>query len=568
MDDPGDALLILGIVDNHDAGAALVRDGRLVAAVGQERLDRVKSSGAFPWAAIEACLDQAGARAREVDRIVFGTGFTPSYALRRFPDLHHQARDGGGQFSYLLNLYVAYQVALRATGLHAVEVEACQTLLSQRMRDRGFTGARVEMMDHHTAHAEAAYRSQPAGTCLVLTVDAMGDGVTCTASVGRHGELDRIWEQSGFAAVNTYYSRVTEWLGFRPNRHEGKITGLAAYAEPPPELVAHFRGQLRFVEPGFSTVDYLRRQSRDDPFYRELGRWSREEVASAMQANFEHAVTDFVRYWVRRMGISTVAVCGGAFANVKLNQRVAELPEVDTLWVYPNMGDGGLAAGAAMAAVEHPPTRTPDVYLGPRYDRGEIGRELKIAGLEAHRPDDLEAAVADLLAAGKVVARFDGGVEWGPRALGNRSILYRPDDTAINDWLNKKLNRTEFMPFAPAVTAEDAPRLFIGLEKAADAARFMTVCFDCTEEMRRLCPGVVHIDGTARPQVVHREDSPGYHRIIRLFAEKTGLPAIINTSFNRHEEPIVCSPFDAIRAWRESDLDALAIGPYLVTRGG
>jgi len=558
-------VLILGVTDNHDSGAALVEDGRLVAAVGQERLDRKKNSGAFPWAAIETVLDQVGRKPKEIDRVVFGTSFTPSFVLRRFPEFHHQRRSEGGQFSYLLNLYVLYQVALRGSGLHTVEIDACRDLLSARMAERGFA-APVELLDHHTVHAESAYRSQPKARCLVLTVDAMGDGITCTANMGSMGAVDRIWQQSGFAAINTYYSRVTEWLGFTPNRHEGKITGLAAYAVPPVELVDHFRRQLHFREPGFSTVDYTRRQSPDDAFYSKLKGWSREEIASALQANLEDAVTDFVRYWVRRCGVSDVAVCGGIFANVKLNQRIAEIEEVGSLWVYPNMGDGGLAAGAAMAAAELPPHRTPNLYLGPSYPRNVIARELNIAGLRPKMPDDLESEVADLLAAGKVVARFDGGTEWGPRALGNRTVMYRPDDPAINDWLNKRLKRTEFMPFAPAVMAEDAASLFIGVEKAVDAARFMTVCFDCTEDMRALCPGVVHVDGTARPQIVHREDNPGFYRIIELFKERTGLPAVINTSFNMHEEPIVCSPYDAIRAWRESELDALAIGPFLVTR--
>jgi len=564
-------VLILGIADNHDAGAALVDDGRLVAAVGQERLDRVKNSGAFPWAAIEACLDMADRKPADVDQIVFGTAFTPSYVLRRFPEFHHKQKKDAGQFSYLLNLYVLYQVGLRAAGLHAVEIEACAELLRARMRARGFGRAGVRLLDHHQTHAEAAYRSQHRARALVLTLDAMGDGITCTASVGDAGELNRVWAQSGLAAVNTYYSRVTEWLGFRPNRHEGKITGLAAYAPPPPALVAHFRSQLSFEEPGFSVVDYWRRQYKDDPFYRVLGDYTREQVAAALQTNLEHAVTDFVRYWVGRTQVADVALCGGIFANVKLNQRIAELDCVESLWVYPNMGDGGLAAGAAMAAAALPPARTSNVYYGPSYTRKQIGLELSIAGIKPPRPDDLERQVAELLAAGKVVARCVGGVEWGPRALGNRTVMVRPDDPSVNQWLNQRLKRTEFMPFAPAVLAEDAPRLFRGYEKAADAARFMTVCFDCTDEMKRLAPGVVHVDGTARPQVVREEDNPSYYRIIQHFKAITGIPAIINTSFNMHEEPIVCSPYDALRAWKLSRIDALILGPYLITpdsRGG
>jgi len=560
-------MLILGVADNHDAGAAVVEDGVLLAAVGQERIDRNKNSGAFPWGAIEAALDKAERRARDVDRIVFGTSFTPSFLLRKMPELHHGKKANGSQFDYLLNLYITYQVALRQTGLHLFEVEACQRLLAARMRDRGFEKARVDLMDHHQAHAHAAYRSQEEPVCLVLTVDAMGDGQTCTASVGRQGQLDQHWSQSGFAAVNTYYSRVTEWLGFTPNRHEGKITGLAAYTDPPPELLAHFRKQLHFVGPGFSTVNYLERQHEGDAFYGALSAWSKEQIASAMQRNLEHAVTAFVEHWVGATGVADVAVCGGIFANVKLNQRIAELACVDSLWVYPNMGDGGLCVGAALAAAERPPRRLPSLYLGPAYKQSTIAQELNIAGLRPEKPDDLEARVVELLAAGKVVARFDGGMEFGPRALGNRSILFRPDDPSVNDWLNKHLQRTEFMPFAPMLRAERAQDCFVGVEKAANAARFMTVCFDCTPFFLRTCPGVVHCDGTARPQLVHEADNPKLWRLLELWEEHTGLPALINTSFNMHEEPIVCSPHDAIRAWTAASLDALSIGPFLVTPG-
>ncbi|HJN76200.1 MAG TPA: carbamoyltransferase C-terminal domain-containing protein [Myxococcota bacterium] len=556
-------MLVLGLADNHDAGAALVRDGELVAACGQERIDRKKNSGAFPWGAIDAVLDMVGARYRDVDRVVFGTAYTPSWLLRRFPGFHHEKK-GGGNFDYLLNLYIAYQVALRKSGLAVHEHEACRRLLAKRLSDRGFRKAQVTLADHHMAHAQAAYRCQGRERCLVLTVDAMGDGVSSTVCVGRHGQLNRHWEQSGFAAVNTYYSRVTEFLGFTPNRHEGKITGLAAYAEPPPELLEHFRSQLHFDGRRFSRVNYLRRQHPGDRFYSVLSRYSREEVAAALQQNLELALTAFVAHWVDHAGIGDLAVCGGIFANVKLNQRICELPGVSSLFVFPNMGDGGLCIGAAMACAGVAPHALPTVYLGPSYTDAQIGRELSIAKLKPSRPGDLADAVVDRLVEGKVVARFAGGMEFGPRALGHRTLLVRPDSEDVNTWLNDRLQRSEFMPFAPVVLDVDAPRLFHGYDKARHAARFMTVCFDVHPELAEKAPGCVHIDGTARPQVIREEDDPEYYAILQGFKARTGIPALINTSFNMHEEPIVCSPHDAIRAWKLGRLDSLAIGPYLV----
>lgn len=554
-------MIVLGIADNHDAGAAVMVDGDLASAVNQERIDRVKNSGAFPWGAIDAALVVAGVSERDVDRIVVGTGFTPSAVLRAFPERHARAREEGN-FSPLLHAYVLYQSALRATGLHALEIDACKALLRYRLRQRAFGNAWLELVDHHRAHAEAAYRTQGAGHCLVLTVDAMGDGTTAAVWVGQDGSLDLLWRQSGLAGVNTFYSRVTEFLGFTPNRHEGKITGLAALAEPPEPLVRHMRTRLFFRGPGFNRFARLERP--DDPFWRELGRWSREEVAAAAQQVLEEAVTGFVRYWVRRSGLGQVAVAGGVFANVKLNQRVAALGEVERLWVLPHMGDGGLAVGAALGAVEAAPRAISDVFWGPGYDRWHYGKALSIAGLP--RREGGVDEVARLLAAGKVVARLDGRMEWGPRALGHRSVLFRPNDPALADKVNEQLGRSEFMPFAPIVRAEDVDRYFVGVGKAAVAARFMTVCFDATAQFRRACPAAVHVDGTARPQVLDAETDPVLYALLDRVGELTGVPVLINTSFNLHEEPIVCTPNDAVRAWRAAGLDALWLGPFLVER--
>ena len=567
-------MIVLGIADNHDAGAALVVDGQLRAAVNQERVDRVKHSGAFPWGAIDATLDAAGLKASEVDRVVIGTGFTPSTLLRAPPDLH-QSRRSEGQFSPLLHGYVVYQSILRKTGLHALEIDASKALLRQRLRLRRFGGADVRMMDHHMAHAQGAYRTQPREPCLVLTVDAMGDGTTATACVGRNGDLVQLFRQSGLASINSFYSKITELLGFTAIRHEGKITGLAALAEPPPGLVRHFSSRVRFMGPGFSRNPAWRVERPNDSFWEVVKDFGRAEVAAAAQKTIEDAVCDYVTHWITETGIADVAVAGGIFANVKLNQRVAELPTVHSLWVYPHMGDGGLAAGAALGSVGAMPRALPTAFLGTTFSERDAWKALERGGLD--RTDmaskqspfgtrgDIER-VAALLSNGNVVARCQGAMEWGPRALGNRSVLARATDPDITNWLNEKLRRTEFMPFAPMVRAEDAPRWFKGLDRIPEASRFMTVCVDCTDEFREKAPAAVHVDGTARPQVIDAERDPDLHALLTRVGELSGSPVLINTSFNLHEEPIVCTPSDAVRAYGEAELDALWMGPYVTIR--
>jgi len=557
-------MIVLGINDNHDSSAAVAVEGRIVAAVGQERIDRVKNSSVFPWDAIDDALTIAGLQRRDIDRVVFGSHFTPSTMLRRFPDQHQKAKASGGQFNPLFNLYIVYQVGLRACGGWWAETLASRRLLQDRMDQHGFD-ADVTTVDHHEAHAASAYASQPRDPVLAITVDSMGDGLSVTVSVGRGGRLERLYAQSGLSAINTYYSRITEFLGFRPLRHEGKVTGLAAYTEPPPELLDHFRRDLHFAGAGFNRKNYARRHRVDDAFHRYLLGFSKEEVASACQRNVEHAVCDFVRHWVLRSGVRNLALAGGLFANVKLNQRIHELPEVDSIFVYPNMGDGGLAVGAALlGGGPVTPGRVPDVYYGPEYTEADCEAALRGAGLRYTRPKRLALQVANRLLKGEVVARFDGRMEWGPRALGNRTILFRPDDPSVNDWLNERLGRTEFMPFAPVTQWEHADQCYVGLDGARDPARFMTVCFDCTPWMHEVGSGTVHCDGTARPQLIERDQNPGYWEIVEAYRRKTGVPSVINTSFNMHEEPIVRSPDDAVRAFLLGHLDHLVIGPFLV----
>lgn len=560
-------MIVLGLADNHDSGAAVVINGKLVSAVNQERIDRVKQSGAFPFGAMDEALRIAGVVERDVDRIVFGTAFTPSAVLRAAPKQHHAAR-AKGQFSAALHAYIVYQSALKASGLHTLEVDACRRILTQRLKARPFVNATVEMMDHHRAHAEGAYRTQQHPRCLVLTVDAMGDGTTATASMGHEGELDLLWRQSGLASINTFYSRITERLGFTAIRHEGKITGLAAYRPAPAALLAHFRDRVHFKGPGFSEVSTLHADRPDDAFWRIVDDYSREEVAAAAQQILEEAVVPFVAHWVRETGVDHVAVAGGVFANVKLNQHIAALSEVRSLWVIPHMGDGGLAAGAALGSVAAAPTRLGDAYLGPSFTEKECRKALATAGIKRHAPKDAVTKVAKLLAKDKVIGRFNGGMEWGPRALGNRTILARPHDPSINDWLNERLGRSEFMPFAPVVRVEDAQRYFLGTHKASEAARFMTVCFETTPEFQAQCPAAVHVDGTARPQLVDAQTNPSLHALLGAVGELTGTPVLINTSFNLHEEPIVCTPSDAIRAWQGATLDALWLGDQVITHKG
>jgi carbamoyltransferase len=555
---------VLGISDNHNAGAALVIDGRLVAAVNEERIIREKNALTFPAGAIAETLRVGGLEPREAERIVVAGEITPSFLLRALPAMHQRAKRSSGQFGPLFNLYTYYQSAARRLGWpYRLDRDLSARILTKRLRALGFR-APLRTREHHQAHAESAFLTSPFERALIVTADAMGDGVTATVSLGHpDGLVERLFAQSGLAALNPYYTRITETLGFIANRHEGKVTGLAARGDPR-KLAPLFRRTLRFVRPGFSTLGNPWRQHRRLGWHRQLWAESKEDVAAACQLVLEEAMGAFVDHWARRTGIADLALAGGIFENVLLNQRLRELPSVRRVWVFPNMGDGGLAVGAALAIAGAKPAPLAHVFLGPDYGEDEIRTAVERAGLPLARPDNLPERIAELLAGGEAVPRFVGRMEYGPRALGNRTVYCRANDPTVNDWLNRMLDRSEFMPFAPIITAEAADRCFVGLDGARDAAHFMTMCFACTDYMKQTAPGAVHVDGSARPQVVGPDDNADAYAILKAYERLTGSPVLLNTSFNRHEEPIVMTPDHALAAFRAAGFRHLAIGPFLV----
>ena len=338
--------------------------------------------------------------------------------------------------------------------------------------------------------------------------------------------------------------------------------GLAAYGDPGvlrDVLLARFD-----LQPGAFRI----RESNNLYFARMLAtQFPKIDVAAGYQHVLERVATAYVVHYLAQTGIRNVVLSGGVVANVKLNQRIRELPNVDGLFIHPNMGDGGCGTGAALlefAGCDRLSQRLDDVYWGPEFSADEIAEALQTSQLQFTRHDPIEPILARLIADGKVVARFNGRMEYGPRALGNRSILYHAKEPEVNQWLNQRLGRTEFMPFAPATLYEKRGECYRNIDGADYAAQFMTVTFDCTDKMKCDSPAAVHVDGTARPQLVTQESNPSFHRIISEYYRLSGIPSVINTSFNMHEEPIVCTPDDAIRAFLQGNLDCLAIGPFLV----
>lgn len=560
MSEQGKNGITLALNLSHDSGAALFVDRKLVAAANEERYNRIKITRAFPVHSIESVLSIAGVNRKDITNVILGSKITPNWLSLLFNNWYMES--AATPFPPMLYWAVLQQVAFRFSGLIDWEGHLVKRHVAGKLADMSIGGT-LGMVEHHVSHSYSAYSSAPFDHSLVISLDGMGDGIGCMVSLGDKGMLKPVACLSGFRSPAWIYAAVTELLGYVRSKHEGKLTGLAAYGNPQ-TTEAIFRKIISFCNGEFR-VKWI--NSSTHPAFLELMKYSPEDICAGLQYVFEDVIVQFLQFMMDRYGRRNLALSGGAFGNVKLNQRILEDGKADEIFIFPHMGDGGLAVGAGFAHHLSPPGSFSTAYLGNSYDDETIRRALDKAGLKYCYENDIEGKMAKLLAQGKVVGRFAGRMEFGPRALGNRSILASAHDKSINQWLNQKMKRTEFMPFAPSTLAEYADRYYITTKGAMNAARFMTITFNCTQESREKQPACVHIDNTARPQLVHLEDNPSYHLLISKYHALTGVPSILNTSFNVHEEPIVCTPDDAIKSYLQCGLDALGLERFLVVSG-
>ncbi|HEY7317357.1 MAG TPA: carbamoyltransferase C-terminal domain-containing protein [Candidatus Binatia bacterium] len=573
-------MIVLGIADSLTCGAALVADGKVLAAVNEERLNRQKMAMGFPRKSISEVLRIASVEMKDVDHIAVATNslFWMPEAVK-LEDYFRRSRGARSRDLFLASgsLFAKWTNGNQLSrevyhGLKSFLTRARRSSIREVMSKAWGYSGEISFINHHLAHCASAYFTSGMGDATAISLDGAGDGASSHVYHVRDGVFRLLNKIDSYDSIGNYYAYVTHLCGFQAHKHEGKVTGLAAYgknsyADLLREFIRYEAGKIRNIGGCFDWSAIKKLQEKiGDPF-------RREDLATSMQTVLEEVVTRYVDHWIRVSGAQNLALAGGVCANVKLNQRIHDLESVDSLFIHPGMGDEGLAAGAALlksfelckrAGSRFDRNEIENVYWGPDYSEIEIERALGSEGYAVVSHDDVEEQVARLLAAGKIVARFNGRMEYGPRALGNRSILYQTTDKSVNDWLNKRLKRTEFMPFAPVTLKEYARLCYKNITGAESPARFMTITFDCTDWMKQQCPAVVHIDGTARPQLIDRDSNPSYYKILDEYRKITGLPSIVNTSFNMHEEPIVCSPRDAVRAFKESKLDYLAIGNYLV----
>lgn len=582
---------ILGIVCSHDGTLSYVENGRHEFSIGEERINRVKAYIGFPFSALRYALDNGMLDPAKVDAVAVPLAHYPSRAAEMFAFILTEDK----KYYDLQNDPKPKDFYLADDDWKQIKNdEDCQQYV--RTKIAGLLGkhgikAPIYFHDHHHSHAASAYYSSglKGRKVLALTMDGEGDGLSATVSLCEDGKITRLSQTDKFNSAGYIYSAVTKKCGFKVSRHEGKITGLAAYGDPT-KAYDFFAKHIVFEE-GRLRVKGLKGFRLDQRIIQKIlgyfginvpigadelidryGEISHADLSATIQRLLEDRIELIVRYWVQKTGVRDVVVAGGIFANVKFNQRIGELDCVDSLFVFPDMGDGGTAYGAAMLTQAEQGNFSADiskletVYLGPEFSDEAIESFLREEpSLTYSRSGNVAAEAAALIADKKIVGWFQGRMEYGPRALGHRSILATPVDASINKWLNDRMKRTEFMPFAPSCLYEYADELFdIPKDTLKRPAEFMTITFRMKSPWAERAPAVAHVDKTARPQLVRKEKEPLYHALLTEFNRLTGLPLVINTSFNVHEEPIVCHPREAIKAVTTKIIDVLAIGNYIV----
>lgn len=565
--------IILGVHSGSHDGAACLFDGyALKAAVHLERITREKGDGSIhPDPAIDEVLSICGLTRRDVDVVAYSRSMLPT---RHFRDLrgYQWLKE---QYRALIRGKSRRQVLPDIFRHRSADIEAFFDVAAFQ-RESGFRAdAEVCFYNHHEAHALPTLFYSPWNDALLVTADGGGDTVHYSQRHFAGGALHTIYGGEDMIltppvedSLGKMYGAATKALGFRRVRHEGKVTGLAAMGRPlrAAELAAHY-----WVDDNGRIHSDI---ATDRDVYRVLNGirrgLTREDYAATVQQVLEDVMLLSMQRLLEKYPARHLGLSGGVFANVKLNRLLAETLPIDEIFIFPAMGDDGLPVGGALAWLMRRDglnawldSRRPlgDVYLGRDFSDAIDPALLATPGVR-RTADDPVAGAAGRLADGEIGAIYTRRMEFGPRALGARTILANPSRRETHDILNERLERSEFMPFAPVVTAERAEDVFEITPVNRRACRYMTMACGVRPHWQQRIAAVVHVDGSARPQIVERPDNPLYYDIVCAFERKTGLPVLVNTSFNVHEEPIVNSPAECIRALTDRRVD------FVVTERG
>ncbi len=568
---------ILGL--NHDmfiSSAALIDEGRIVAAAAEERFTRIKQTRDFPARAVEFCLGEAGCRMEDVDYIA--SSWNPGIYFKKFNPLISSRRRWKSEYLYSIPDHILRFYDDRRKNIDYVFQHI-------RMFD---ADCRIYYITHHRSHAANAFLLSPFEEAAILTADSQGEFESTTFGYGRGGRIDIERSVLYPQSIGAYYSAFTEYLGFQPNSDEWKVMALAAFADWDNEYYRVLKGEaVRLHDDGLYELDlgFFKGYNAEQPdlFTEKLvDRFGpprlpgsvlsdrHYRIAAAMQKVAEEVAFHMMNRLFEQTKSKNLAVSGGFFMNSVLNGKILGNTPFENVFVSSCPDDSGNAIGAALYLYNqilghaNREAQTHN-FFGPRYGNAEIEEVLKKYGVAARHVEDASSHCARMIAEGKLVGWFQGRMEFGQRALGHRSILADPRRADTKDRVNSAVKyRESFRPFAPAIPEEEAEDYFV-MDRGTKVP-FMEKVYPVREDKRALLPGVTHADGTGRVQTVNRETNPEFYRVLMEFKKITGIPVVLNTSFNLNGEPIVCTPTDAVRTFFSCGLDALIMGDYLIRK--
>ncbi len=565
-------MYILGIsCFYHDAAACLIRDGEIVAAAAEERFTRKKHDNGFPKKAIQFCLDYAGIAANELDIV----GFYEK-PLIKFDRIFHQ---------HLQHFPKSFSTFKQTAGSWFTQKLNIEDLLKKEFDYHG----KVAYIPHHLSHAASTYFLSPFKNACVVTIDGVGEWATTTIGQGRGAEVHIDQEIQFPHSLGLLYSTLTTYLGFSANDAEYKVMGLAAYGNPEPfreqfdQLITVFEDGSYQLNMKYFDYDWADHMASNE-LIKLFGHPPREpeskaekyheDIAAALQEKLEQVVFALLNAAYKKYKTKNLCLAGGVALNSVMNGKILRNTPFTDLFIPPDPSDAGGAMGVALNLYFNKVKRRKMIefhsYLGPEFSWYQIRRALEEAGLQYTfvKQNELAAKVAKLITQQKVIGWFQGRMEWGPRALGSRSILASAAKEEMKDIINARVKHRElFRPFAPVILHEKVQKYFVTDEKIPISAKWMLMVYPFKKIGAKDVPAVVHVDGTGRLQTLEREDNPLYYDVIKEHHKLTKVPVIINTSFNVRGEPIVCTPEDAIACFLHTDIDYLVMDQFIIGKG-
>jgi len=557
-------MYILGVSNGGESGAALFKDNKLLCASNEERFSRIKLDSSFPKHSIMWCLQFANIKPEDIALITYG-----------FSSGDESSQNKSTWINTLLSLdpKTLEGEIIRDRILSETEVDKTQyNLFHAEIKELFLHSIPIIRYNHHFSHVACAFVASGMDQSMVVTADGRGDYRSISIGIATIDGFQEIYTSPSWHSLGYFYGRMTKLCGFTPNRHEGKVTGLAAFGDPKKALpfvkkmISYKDGKIlanigEYYRPFFS--NYSKK------LIDEAKNFSSEDLAAATQYYFEEMFVKLISFYIKKTGMNNICLAGGIFSNIKLNQKIYEINQDVDIFVYPNMGDGGICVGSCYAWIWENKKitleRISSMYLGYELNKKSFLDILKTKNFLITQPEDISKEIVSLLKDGHSVGLSQGRTEFGPRALGNRTILASPQNNTIIQKINKQLGRDTFMPLAPIMPLELTSKFLIFKNSNSfNKGFFMTMTYDSKPNLKTVAEAIVHVDGTVRPQFVDKENNAFLHNLLMSWYEHTGCPCLINTSFNSHEEPIVNNEEDIISAFDNKVVDYLVFPPYLI----